>query len=134
MDDPACMQGLSRLAHIERYLHGLIGRKRAARGNCLLQRVARNGIVNRDKTIGHFVRCRNLRQARARARGDGRPHAAIGSSRGHLLANERTRAINGYALRHTADSTSKHALHPIGIIDAHGMHDLLFVQSGDPLS
>ena len=87
-------------------------------------------VVHDDELLRELVSCLDMRQARAVALGQGRPHATSSQFVRNLLADERTDSVSGDELCGSAYAVGQHAFDPIGIVDVHGVHDLLVVQSG----
>ncbi len=126
------MKGSERLAHVASNLNGSGGIKRARAHHDILERLARDVVVYGDKAVGHLVGGGNLGQARAVVSRERRPHGTVGPLRRHLLAYEGAGVLDGHELRSTVGVSHEHALDTIGIVDAHGMHDLLAIQPGNP--
>ncbi len=69
-----------------------------------------------------------MRQTLAGAFRKSRPNTAAGNLRRDFLADERTGARNGNQLGYAAHALRQHTLHPVGVIDVHGKHNLVIVQ------
>ena len=123
------MQRRCRLADVGGKRGGLAGIQATASRNQLLERLARHVVVHNNVLVRQGVRGLDLRQPLTIERTDGRPNALVRDLERKFLANEGARAVDGHKLGHAARAVRQHPIDVIHVVEAHGMHDLLVVQT-----
>ena len=128
MDDAVRMERPDRLAELEGQLARVLLGKAPARRDELLEVLPGHVVADHDELVGHLVGGLHVGKACAVALHERRPHAAARQLGGDALADEGAGAVERHQLGHAARTLREDALDAIGVVDAHGMHDLLVVQ------
>ena len=129
MDDAVPVKLLGCLAKLDAERDGRLRRQRPIGFDNFGKRSTRYEIVDDDKVLGQFVSRLDAGKAGRTAFGERRPYIAAGEFLPNLFSHEGTGSVDRDEFGDAVFATREHLLDAIGVVEAHGVHELVVVQA-----
>ena len=129
VDDAVPVKLLRGLAKLDAERDGGLRRQRPIGFDNFGKRSARNEVVNDNKVLGQLIGRLDAGEAGRVAFGKCRPYIAAGKFLPNLFSHEGTGSVDCDEFGDAVFATREHLLDAIGVVEAHGVHELVVVQA-----
>ena len=129
MDDAVPVKFLSCFAKLDAERDGGLRRQRPIDFDYFGKRSTRREVVDDNKVLRQFVGRLDAREAGRAAFGERRPYIAAGKFLPNLFSHEGAGSVDRDEFGDAVFTTREHLLDAIGVVEAHGVHELVVVQA-----